>query len=721
MVSKLHRIHLLCALFLIIWTTSVAAMQYVEIALYEPEIQSYVVHYSELPVEIESSLGFINKNHTRYVFIHVEGDVSELVTINEVGYDKGGLVTSETYNKNAQFALRKDEPLVIKKVTIDTKDYRSTIVKGAISVLQGNEKLSLPITVKLVDTKYIPYQLKKYSDAADLLEDEPTKMREAAYTYMKAAEYFKLDNDKTLERYAYGRANLLLERILSLYLHNETFLDDLEALRINYNTLGDKTNEQKIAARLIPLYLENVVDDSSSLLKLAEAYLFTGDKEKAQASFEDYVSVLSMQAEQKSSHLVKAEIYEDIAQVYEQLCDYEKANEFYAQSIDSYEYALGEYGINQNKEIASTIYKIATLYDIIGEKERAQENYLTALDSFLKIIRGKETDISLQEYTIKAAKIYFILNNKKKADELLEHIIFTYENQQTLPLWEDGFELMEYLDNLFIIADEVGADGVKQRICNLNKDVADNIGAKSYVDKYKICVLEKEAVKKCLLKRLEAEKTLIDKNKFTAYIALSQTSETEQIKYLVPKEKDLNTIKQSKSIGPADHTVLTRISVICQSALLQTIDGPFNISLFAKNNIVYCNATMPGGIKAIVNNKIVVNASHLFNNTNNNGKIDNSNNLGGASPVMVVLEALIYLTILGYLITTLIEKKQARMEPHPRRRPGPPQKQGPEGDDDGEQKNEPHINPVNTFKKEGKHSPHMRKKPEPHPEHDHNH
>ncbi|MDP6626734.1 MAG: hypothetical protein QGG50_02445, partial [Methanopyri archaeon] len=203
------------------------------IQLYDPAIQHMVVPSAELPVNITNGpFAFLNLGSPQNVTLLPSGDLVNVTNITEVSIRSKSSVKRIPWFENTTLLLDRDRELRIERMSFNITD--PGLWDGGIAIHYSNRSFTFPIRIRVEEERYIAYMAASIRHTADLLEDEPRTMRDAAYSYIEAAKYYRLLLNVANEEYCRRKATGILRRVVAQDSANKTRWNDLRTLAEQY-------------------------------------------------------------------------------------------------------------------------------------------------------------------------------------------------------------------------------------------------------------------------------------------------------------------------------------------------------------------------------------------------------------------------------------------------------------------------------------------------------
>ena len=330
---------------------------------------------------------------------------------------------------------------------------RSGLIFGLVFGLLLPTIVSIPSATAQIAPKIIP---KETGDS--LLVDGWKQNKKGDYqgaidTWRKALDIFRLRQDKS------GQARILIalgfgyHDLSDFSLSLESYSNAIEL----YRDLNDQKNIAKVLYQKSLLYIrlkqyadsilvgkqslviyENLKDNAgraSALHSLGFAYLYANDYLQSLQHYTESIRIYrSLQDYSKI-----ASISSDLGILYQYLADYSK-------SIESYKFALSYYHERKDgfRESSILIYKLAGIYNKLGQKKRADEYYQKAINILLDSIPSTEPEKA--KYFAQISFAYSQIKNYGKSYEFNQKAFLIYkklndqDNQLTM-LQQLGFDL----------------------------------------------------------------------------------------------------------------------------------------------------------------------------------------------------------------------------------------------------------------------------------------
>jgi hypothetical protein len=622
------------------------------IQLYDPAIQHMVVSSAELPVNITNGpFAFLNLGSPQNVTLLPSGDLVNVTNITEVSIRSKSSVKRMSWFENTTLLLDRDRELRIERMSFNITD--PGLWEGGISIHYSNRSFTFPIRIRVEEQRYIAYMATSIRHTADLLEDEPRTMRDAAYSYIEAAKYYRLLLNVANEDYCRRKATGILDRVVAQDSANKTRWNDLRTLAEQYQLLDDTEELSSIQNELIPWYSDKLSADLTYYAPLAQAFTDIGAIDKAERTLQLYAQRLDEVAN-ATEGMRRAEDLEAAARVYERLCDRKRVQERYLAAAEAYRKAIPTSGNVPDNTLALWSFDIAELYKKAGEPVRADQYYLSSLDIILNIIRTRE--LQHIPLTFKAVRIYGRLENDR-AGELLDLLASPYVSANQT--WEKDFQVLMGLESVYRWAWESNHTMLVNKTCSLGTTLSTTLGDQYHLSMYTAChpPVPDEVCINLLPLALEV---WIDTDVQRLITSLSETSKTRELADALDGGEMVLTTDIIANASVTDRLVLEAIRDVCRQRMSPMLPGPFNASLTTINGSLVCFTQLA---ETSVNGTRV--ASPTPGNVTTTARPD---------PTGKVLKSLLIMVLVIAVVIVLLTYHSPPQEPEPAPRQPSPEK-----------------------------------------------
>lgn len=634
------------AILALLLVLTVLAEDDLAIQLYDPAIQHMVVSTAELPINITNGpFAFLNLGSPQNVTLLPSGDLVNVTNITEVSIRSESSVKRMPWFENITLLLDRDRELRIERMSFNITD--PGLWAGGIAIHYANRSFTFPIRIRVEEERYIAYMAASVRHTADLQEDEPRTMRDAAYTYIEAAKYYRLLLNVANEEYCRRKATGILRRVVAQDSANKTRWNDLRTLAEQYQLLDDAEELTSIQNALIPWYSDKLAADLTYYEPLAQAFTDIGAIDKAERTLQLYALRLD-EAANATEGMRRAEDLEAAARVYERLCDRERAQECYLAAAEAYRKAIPTGGDVSENALAQWSFGIAELYKKAGEPVKADTYYLASLDNILNIIRTRE--LQHIPLTLKAVRIYGRLENDR-AGELLDLLASPYTSANQT--WEKEFQVLMGLETVYRWAWESNHTMLVNKTCSLGTTLSTTLGDQYHLSMYTAC-LPPVPYEVCINLLPLALEVWIDTDAHRLITSLSETSKTRELADALDGGEMVLTTDTIANASVTDRLVLEAIRDVCRQRMSPMLPGPFNSSLTTINGSLVCFTQLTD---MSVNGTLVASPSP-----------DNVTTTARPDPTGKVLKSLLIMVVVIVVVIVLLTYRGPPPEPEPPRR-----------------------------------------------------